>query len=50
LPDRFAADESGSTAVEYSIIAVLVSIVAVGALAIIGPSVIAMFSDAGAPF
>jgi Flp pilus assembly pilin Flp len=50
LTDRFIADERGSTAVEYSIIAVIVSIAAVGALAIIGPSVIGMFSDAGAPF
>jgi Flp pilus assembly pilin Flp len=44
------SDECGSTAVEYSIIAVIVSIAAVGALAIIGPGVMAMFSDAGAPF
>lgn len=47
---RFADDEQGSTAVEYSIIAVLISIVGVGALMIIGPAVSEMFSDAGEPF
>ena len=48
--DRFAKDEAGSTAVEYSIIAVIISIAAVGALAIIGPTVMGMFADAAAGF
>ncbi|MBL4670557.1 MAG: Flp family type IVb pilin [Flavobacteriales bacterium] len=47
---RYLKDESGSTAVEYSIIAVLISIIGVGALMIIGPAVMEMFNDAGAPF
>jgi Flp pilus assembly pilin Flp len=48
--NRFWTDERGSTAIEYSIIAVVVSIVGIGALIIIGPAVAGMFSDAGAPF
>ena len=48
--DRFSKDEAGSTAVEYSIIAVIISIAAVGALAIIGPTVMGMFADAAAGF
>jgi len=46
----FIKDEAGSTAVEYSIIAVIISIAAVGALAIIGPTVMGMFADAAAGF
>ena len=48
--NRFSKDEAGSTAVEYSIIAVIISIAAVGALAIIGPTVMGMFADAAAGF
>jgi Flp pilus assembly pilin Flp len=47
---RFSNDEHGGMSVEYSIIAVLVSIVGIGALLIIGPAVSSMFTDAGAPF
>lgn len=47
---RFWADEFGGTAIEYSVIAVLVSIAGIGALIVIGPAIMAMFTDAGAPF
>ncbi len=50
LVARFLRDQSGATAIEYSIIAVLVSIAGIGALAIIGPVVMDMFADAQAPF
>ena len=50
LLKRFADNEQGSTAVEYSIIAVLVSIIGAGALLVIGPAVMEMFNDAAAPF
>ncbi|WP_300528315.1 Flp family type IVb pilin [Maricaulis sp.] len=46
----FLADTRGSTAVEYSIIAVIISIAGIGALMIIGPAVMGMFTDAQAPF
>ena len=47
---RFRADDHGGTAIEYSIIAVLISIAGIGALMIIGPRVMQMFTDAGGPF
>ncbi|WP_291845408.1 Flp family type IVb pilin [Maricaulis sp.] len=50
LLTRFARDQRGATAIEYSIIAVIISIAGIGALAIIGPAVMDMFASAQAPF
>ncbi|RIJ64744.1 MULTISPECIES: Flp family type IVb pilin [Brevundimonas] len=41
--NRFAKDESGATAIEYGLIAALISVVIIGALVAIGPKVQAMF-------
>jgi pilus assembly protein Flp/PilA len=40
---RFAADESGATAIEYAMIASLISVVIIGALLLLGESNIAMY-------
>jgi len=40
----FAQDESGATAIEYTLIATIISIVIVGSLSIIGTKVQAMFA------
>ncbi len=42
--NRFAKDESGATAIEYGLIAALISVVIIGALIKIGPKVADMFS------
>jgi Flp pilus assembly pilin Flp len=47
---RFSVDEQGGTSVEYSIIAVIVSIGIVAGLTIIGPTVMGMYADAAAGF
>ncbi|MDX1423878.1 MAG: Flp family type IVb pilin [Kiloniellales bacterium] len=39
----FAEDESGATAIEYGLIAALVSVAAIGALTAMGDSLSAMF-------
>jgi pilus assembly protein Flp/PilA len=44
LLDRFLDDEAGATAVEYGLIAALVSVAAIGALQAVGTSVAAVFS------
>jgi pilus assembly protein Flp/PilA len=41
----FARDECGSTAIEYALIATLISIVVVGALSLIGSHIKAMFQS-----
>jgi len=41
----FARDECGSTALEYALIATLISIVVVGALSLIGSHIKAMFQS-----
>ncbi len=41
--NRFAKDESGATAIEYGLIAALISVVIIGALIAIGPRVKGMF-------
>ncbi len=41
--NRFAKDESGATAIEYGLIAALISVVIIGALVTIGPKVSNMF-------
>lgn len=46
----FLRDTRGATAIEYSLIAVLVSIAAVGALTLIGPAISAMLNSAGDAF
>ncbi len=40
----FCADESGATAIEYGLIAALVSVAAIGALTTMGNSLNTMFS------
>ncbi len=40
---RFLADESGATAIEYGLIAALVSVAAIGALTALGGSLTTMF-------
>ena len=42
--DHFIQDESGATALEYGLIAALVSVAAIGALQAVGTSVAAVFS------
>ncbi len=42
--NRFAKDESGATAIEYGLIAALISVVIIGALISIGPKVAGMFT------
>ncbi|MEN5053242.1 Flp family type IVb pilin [Brevundimonas naejangsanensis] len=41
--NRFAKDESGATAIEYGLIAALISVVIIVALTQIGPKVKGMF-------
>lgn len=41
---RFAADESGATAIEYGLIAALISVAAIGALEAIGGSLSDVFN------
>ncbi len=41
---RFARDEDGATAIEYGLIAALVSVAAIGALTAMGQSLSTMFS------
>lgn len=41
---KFIADESGATAIEYGLIAALVSVAAIGALQTMGSSLNEMFS------
>ncbi|MGY6569328.1 MAG: Flp family type IVb pilin [Salinarimonas sp.] len=43
LLQRFAADQSGATAIEYALIAVIVSIAIVASMRTIGDSVIELF-------
>ena len=42
--NAFFADKSGATAIEYGLIAALVSVVAIGALAALGTSLSTIFS------
>ena len=46
----FAHDTRGATAIEYSIIAVLISIMIIGGLTLIGPAIMDMLDQASAPF
>ena len=42
--DKFLQDESGATAIEYGLIAALVSVAAIGALGTMGDSLVTIFS------
>ncbi len=42
--EHFCGDESGATAIEYGLIAALVSVAAIGALTTMGESLQTMFS------
>lgn len=48
LFQNFAKDESGATAIEYGLIAALVSVAAIGALQAMGTSLDTMFSSVSA--
>ena len=41
---RFAADESGATAIEYGLIAALIAVVIIGSLKLVGSNLNAKFS------
>ncbi|BAT57815.1 Flp/Fap pilin component [Variibacter gotjawalensis] len=45
---RFAKDESGATAIEYGLIAALISVVIIGVLGIIGTSLNVKFGSVAA--
>jgi pilus assembly protein Flp/PilA len=45
LVTRFAKDESGATAIEYGLIAALISVVIIGVLSTIGTKLTAKFND-----
>ena len=47
---RLLRDRRGATAIEYSMIAVIIAIAAVAGLSIIGPAVLAMLNEAGSAF
>lgn len=44
---KFAADESGATAIEYGLIAALVSVVIIAGLQLIGPRLSNAFTSIG---
>lgn len=41
---KFGNDESGATAIEYGLIAALVSVAAIGALGLMGESLVSIFT------
>jgi pilus assembly protein Flp/PilA len=43
--DRFAKDESGATAIEYGLIAALISVVIIGVLSTIGTNLTKKFNQ-----
>jgi pilus assembly protein Flp/PilA len=45
--NRFAADESGATAIEYSLIAALVSVAIITVLGTVGTQLTAVFTKIG---
>ncbi len=47
---RFKNDESGATAIEYGLIAGIVSVVIVSALWLLGPTLTGVFEDLNAAF
>ena len=48
LFSRFANDESGATAIEYGLIAALISVVIIGAVTTVGTSLTAKFTAVAA--
>lgn len=44
---KFAADESGATAIEYGLIAALMAVVVIAAIAILGPELEKSFENIG---
>ena len=42
---RFAQDESGATAIEYGLIAALISVVIIGAVSALGTTLTGVFED-----
>ncbi len=42
--NRFAADESGATAIEYGMIAALIAVVIIGSLKLVGSNLSSKFS------
>lgn len=48
LITRFAKDESGATAIEYGLIAALISVVCIGAFKTIGTNLNTKFGSVGA--
>jgi len=45
IVNRFAEDESGATAIEYGLIAALISVVIIGVLSTIGTNLSNKFND-----
>ncbi|HKD46604.1 MAG TPA: Flp family type IVb pilin [Rhizomicrobium sp.] len=45
LISRFVRDESGATAIEYGLIAALISVVIIGALTLVGTNLNAKFTS-----
>ena len=44
---KFLRDESGATAIEYGLIAALVSVVIIGGLNVVGPAINRTFTNIG---
>lgn len=42
---RFAADQSGATAIEYGLIAALISVALIGAISALAPKIAAVFEQ-----
>ena len=47
LVTRFVVDESGVTAIEYGLIAALISVVCIGAMTIAGQQLLAVYTRIG---
>ena len=47
LVDRFLADEEGVTAIEYGLIAALISVVCIAAMTAAGRSLLAVYQNIG---
>jgi pilus assembly protein Flp/PilA len=45
LVSRFVADESGATAIEYGLIAALISVAIIGAITLLGTKLSAVFTN-----
>ena len=48
LANRFSRDESGATAIEYAFIALFIFLAIVASVRLLGPSLVAVFTDANA--